>query len=64
VTNIQLENMKKMFKEFPYYMRDLLKSNPKELQCLGFNVADIDATFKKSQVQLSAYYKKSNHMNA
>jgi hypothetical protein len=56
--------MKKMFKEFPYYMRDLLKSNPKELQCLGFNVADIDATFKKSQVQLSAYYKKSNHMNA
>jgi len=45
-------------------MTDLLKQNPKELACLGFNVADIDATFKKSQVQLSAYYKKVDSMDA
>jgi hypothetical protein len=64
VTNIQLENVKKMFRTFPYTMKDLLKQNPKELSCLGFNVADIDASFKKSQVQFSAYYKPSDSMDA
>jgi len=44
-------------------MRDLLKQNPKELQCLGFNIADLDIAFKKSQVQLSAYYKKTKYQN-
>lgn len=53
-----------MFREFPYYMTDLLKLNPKELTCLGFNVADIDATFKKSQVQFSAYYLQTDSMDA
>jgi len=37
-----------MFREFPYYMTDLLRQNPKELACLGFNVADLDIGFKKS----------------
>ena len=48
VVNLQLENLKREFKEFPFYMNDLLAKNPKEMQCLGFNVADFDITFKKS----------------
>lgn len=63
VTNIQLENIKKMFKEFPFYMNDLLSKNPRELACLGFNVADLDVTFKKSQVMASAYYKETKYMD-
>lgn len=31
VINIQLENLKKEFKEFPFYLSDLLSKNPKEL---------------------------------
>ena len=50
VINIQLENLKKEFKEFPFYLSDIIAKNPKELQCLGFNIADLDVTFKKSQV--------------
>ena len=57
VTNIQLENLKKKFREFPYYIRNLRGGNPREFQCLGFNVCDIDGTFLKGQLQLSAYYK-------
>lgn len=63
VVNIQLENLKKEFKEFPFFMKNLLQNNPKELQCLGFNVADIDVTFKKSQMQMSAYYKETKYQN-
>lgn len=63
VVNIQLENLKKEFKEFPFHLSDILSKNPKELQCLGFNIADLDISFKKSQVQFSAYYKDTKHMN-
>lgn len=63
MVNIQLENLKREFKEFPYFMNDLLSRNPKELQCLGFNIADIDVTFKKSQVQFSTYYKETKYYN-
>jgi len=31
VVNIQLENLKKEFKEFPFYLSDILAKNPKEL---------------------------------
>lgn len=61
VINIQLENLKKEFKEFPLRISDLLSKNPKELQCLGFNIADLDISFKKSQVQLSAFYKETKY---
>lgn len=63
VVNIQLENFKKGFKEYPFHMSDLLSKNPKELQCLGFNIADLDVTFKKSQVQLSTYFKDTKYSN-
>lgn len=63
VVNIQLENFKKQFREYPFHMQDLLSKNPKELQCLGFNVADLDVTFKKSQVQLSTYFKYTKYSN-
>lgn len=48
VTNIQLENAKKMFREVPYHMTDLASKNPAELACLGFNIVDLDVAFKKS----------------
>ena len=63
VINIQLENLKKEFKEFPFHLSDIIAKNPKELQCLGFNIADLDVTFKKSQVQFSAYYKETKYQN-
>jgi len=27
---------------------DIIKKNPKELQCFGFNISDLDLSFKKS----------------
>ena len=44
--NIQNEGLKKEFKELPFYLSDILAKNPKELQCLGFNIADLDVSFK------------------
>lgn len=44
-------------------MGDILGKNPKELACLGFNVADLDISFKKSQCQFTAYYKDVKHYN-
>jgi hypothetical protein len=57
MANIQFEQIKKQFKEQDFYVGDLVKKNPKELQCLGFNVSDLDISFKKSQLQLSLFYK-------
>ena len=57
MANIQFEQAKKFFKEFPISVGDIIKKNPAELQCFGFNVADLDISFKKSQMQLSAFYK-------
>lgn len=47
-----------MFVEYPIRMGDILSKNPKEIACLGFNIADIDLSFRKSQIQLGAYYKE------
>ena len=57
MANLQLEALKKAFREFPMTIGDLVKKNPKELACLGFNFSDLDVSFKKSFFQLSAYYK-------
>jgi len=58
MANLQLEALKKMFKEFPMEIGDLVKKNPKEAACLGFNFSDLDISFKKSFFQLSAYMKE------
>jgi hypothetical protein len=50
MANIQFEAAKKMFVDYPIKIGDLLSRNPKELSCIGFNVADVDLTFRKSQV--------------
>lgn len=63
VINIQLDNMKKEFKELPFFLKNLLQAQPKELACFGFNMADLDVSFKKSQVQVSAYYKDTKYAN-
>ena len=57
MVNIQLEQAKKMFKEVPVPIGDILRKNPPELQCFGFNIADLDVSFRKSQAQMSMYYK-------
>lgn len=57
MVNIQLEQIKKMFKEFPGRIRTLLKKFPPELKCFGFEVTDLDISYKKSQVQISSYQK-------
>ena len=58
MANLQLEALKKAFREFPVTIGDLVKKNPKELACLGFNFSDLDVSFKKSFFQFSAYYKE------
>lgn len=50
MANIQFEQAKKFFKEFPMSVGDIIKKNPTELQCFGFNVSDLDISFKKSQM--------------
>jgi len=55
IVNIQLEAMGKRFKDFPYVMSWILRRMPKEFQCLGFKVHDIDLASKKSEIQLSLY---------
>ena len=57
MVNIQFEQIKKQFKEQEFLLGDIIKKNPKELQCFGFNVSDLDLSFKKSQVQFSLFYK-------
>ena len=58
MANLQLSAAKKMFKEIPVPIGDILSKNPKEFGCFGFNIADIDLTFAKSQAQLTSYYKE------
>ena len=58
MANLQMETLKKAFKEYPLKIGDILSKNPKELACLGFNVSDVDVSFAKGFAQLSAYYKE------
>ena len=48
-----------MFKEIPGRVNTLIERSPKELACLGFKISDYDISFKKSQMQLSVYYKEA-----
>ena len=57
MVNIQFEQIKKQFKEQEFQLGDIISKNPKELQCFGFNVSDLDLSFKKSQLQMSLFYK-------
>lgn len=57
LANLQMEALKKNFKELPIGLGDIVKKNPKELGCLGFNLSDLDVSFQKGQAQFSAYYK-------
>jgi len=63
MASIQFEQAKKMFKEFPIKTGDIASKNPAELQCFGFNIADFDISYKKSQAQLTAYYKAIENPN-
>ena len=55
MVNIQLDGLKKNFKEVPIKAKSLLKRFPKELQCYGLKISDLDLSFKKSLLQLTAY---------
>ena len=57
MANLQLEALKKTFKEIPFTIGDIMRKNPKELKCLGFNVSDLDVSFAKGFAQFTAYYK-------
>lgn len=57
MVNIQFEQAKKMFKEVPIPVGDIVRKNPPEMQCFGFNIADIGLDFRKSQMQFTTYYK-------
>lgn len=57
MASIQFEQAQKMFREIPIPVGDIMAKNPAELQCFGFNIADLDISYKKSQAQFTAYYK-------
>ena len=44
----------------PGRLNTLLRRIPKESKCLGFSVSDLDLSFKKSQMQWTAYYKPNS----
>jgi len=58
MVNIQLEQVKKVFKEIPAKVGSIVSKMPKELQCFGFKISDLDLSFKKSQLQFTAYQKE------
>lgn len=49
MASIQFEQAQKMFREVPIPVGDIMAKNPAELQCFGFNIADLDISYKKSQ---------------
>jgi hypothetical protein len=52
-----LEQLKKLFGSQSFNVNNLVERNPQELQCFGFQLSDLDLSFKKSQAQLSVYYR-------
>jgi hypothetical protein len=63
MVNIQFEQIKKQFKEQEFAIGDIIRRNPKELQCFGFNISDVDISYKKSQMQLGLFYKTIDNPN-
>ena len=63
MVNIQFEQVKKQFKEQEFKLGDIINKNPRELQCFGFYVSDLDLSFKKSQAQFSLFYKPVENPN-
>ena len=61
LANIQLEQVKKFFREIPIDVGTILNNMPTEMQCLGFTITDFDLSFKKSQCQFSAYFKEGGN---
>ena len=50
MANIQLEQLKKKFKEKSFKTENLMKKLPPVVQCFGLKITDLDIIFKKSQV--------------
>ena len=48
MVNIQLDQLKKFMKEIPLPLDKVFTKVPKELECIGIKLSDIDLTFKKS----------------
>lgn len=57
MVNIQLDQLKKFLKEIPLPLSRVFQKIPEELECFGFTLSDLDLSFKKSQVQISTYFK-------
>lgn len=41
----------------------MLQAIPKEVECLGFKIADMDIAFKKGQMQFSLYHEETKHLS-
>lgn len=52
--NVQLDQLRKTFKPQKFMMNKW--NNPKEMQCIGFNLTDIDIAFSKNAMQFNAGY--------
>ena len=48
MANLQLDTLKKMFKNIPLNLEKGLAKLPPQIQCFGFKITDMDITFAKS----------------
>ena len=54
MANVQLENMRRNRRPFAFALENF--SNPKEFQCMGFNLSHLDVQVKKGYLQVDAGY--------
>jgi hypothetical protein len=54
--NVQIDQFRKQLRPFSFPLKKF--KNPKELQCVGFNLTEIDIILKKGHVIVSAGYEK------
>lgn len=54
--NLQMDQLFKMIKPFEMPMKNL--PTPKEMECLGITLSDLNLNFKKGYVEMTCGYKK------
>jgi len=57
MVNLQLDTVKKMFKNIPLSLNEVIRRFPKQITCFGFRFSDVDISFAKSQMHTSIYHK-------
>ncbi len=54
--NVQMDNLFKLIKPYEMPMKNL--PSPKEMECLGITLSDLNLNFRKGYLELTCGYKK------